>query len=227
MLLVDAGNLLFKNPPAKAANNKPLIIAQGIATAYGLMGYDAIGLSHMDLMAGKEFFAKEEIGLLPWVSANVSDSQGNPVFAPGLIKDTGNIRVGIIGLTDKPATALADYVVTDWKQGLARQLAEFTGKCELIVVLSTMNSKANRVISEEFPEVDIVITSSRGRAVPAHLQKGTVYSQSSDKGRSLGMLKIHWFKESPITFSSTQLAIKPTSKPLEVLAIVEQIKKSI
>jgi len=77
-LLLDAGNLLFKQPTV--AHAQELLTAAGLMEIYQQMAYDAVAVGPYDLAAGIEFLKNGHPQEFPWLSANLTDRQNTPLF---------------------------------------------------------------------------------------------------------------------------------------------------
>ncbi len=80
ILLLDSGNLLFKRGRIGHGPNQDRLTAKAIIQAYKDIGYDAVGVGPLDLAGGIDLLLKSQAQGFPWVSANITDSRGNPFF---------------------------------------------------------------------------------------------------------------------------------------------------
>lgn len=191
--MVDAGNLLFKKHRKAPFTTKELIGAQGILAAYAAMPYDAVALSSKDLAAGSTIINQSLADHFPWVSANVTDSNGNSIAPPYIMREMAGLSIGIIGLTGTVSPALEDFVIGDWQTALASQLVKLPATCNIVVVLSNLSEAANNTLSSEFQDVDIVITTTgRNRNLPPRIGHNTLFAQTESRGKYLGKLEIQW-----------------------------------
>lgn len=159
------------------------------------MQYDAIAVSNTDLTAGLPFFRSQENTKLPWVSANLFTHDGERVFLPFVIKEAPELLVGIVGLTGGQTKLSEDFVIRSWQDTLSKQLEILNERCDLIIVLSNLESKENIKIAETFPEVDLILSADKRRGnVPGYpIRKSTLLSQTANRGRYLGKLDISWY----------------------------------
>ena len=101
-LLLDAGNFLFGFDSFES-DGKVII------TAYNALQYDAVNLSYRDFHSGKartlELIQSSKVNFL---SANlVDESTGKLLAPPFIVKESGGLKVGLIGLTQPPAGVAA------------------------------------------------------------------------------------------------------------------------
>ena len=146
-----------------------------------------------DLAAGIEFLKTGQAKDFPWLSANLTDKAGNPIFKATKIVQRDGIKIGLIGLTGKVAATSQGIMVGDWRKVLPGHLQQMTKDCQLIVALSSLSGADNTELARQFPEVHIVITADqqRGSVAPA-LERDTLMTQTMSQGKYLGVLSIDW-----------------------------------
>ena len=193
VILLDAGNLLFKEEATAREDNRPiqLIKAETIAASYGEIHFDAIGVSSSDLQAGTAFFKNKKFATLPWLSANIADSQGKLLFQPHLILRLGGEKIGIIGLTDSAIAPPAGLRNVAWQNALDRELAGLKGQVTFFIVLSSLTSIDNEELARKYPQVRLVISAVPHRGnMPPRIFNKTLITQTGPQGKYLGQLKI-------------------------------------
>ena len=195
MLLVDSGNLLFKQ--VKATGERERLTAAAISEIYREMDYDAVAVGPLDLAAGSDFLTGE--ATLPWLSANLRDSQQQPLFASHKVVSRRGIDIGIIGLTGQEDGVPPGLVIADWRGLLPQLLAQMQGSCQLVVVLSTLPEADNRELIRRFPEVHVLLSGDRhrGNIAPMH-ENRTVLAQTAAQGKYLGILDISFDLATPL-----------------------------
>jgi len=202
ILALDGGNLLFKQQkfsPGLLLQAK--ITAAGIIDSYNLMGYDAVAVGRNDLAAGISFL-QEQAGRakFTWLSANlVHNSNKKTLFSASLIRKVGNISVGVIGLTgyDGPIrfAESEDVVLLPWQEVLPDLVADLTGRCDLLILLSNVGSNQNNEIAETFPDIHLIIQSApRAGNIAPHLNNKSLITQTGKQGKYLGWMTINWQK---------------------------------
>jgi 2',3'-cyclic-nucleotide 2'-phosphodiesterase (5'-nucleotidase family) len=73
------------------------------------LGYDALAVGNHEFDYGyARLLALGNTYGLPYVAANVTKSDGSPLFAPFTVKEAGGLRVGIFGLTTPMTTTATD-----------------------------------------------------------------------------------------------------------------------
>jgi 2',3'-cyclic-nucleotide 2'-phosphodiesterase (5'-nucleotidase family) len=189
VLLVDSGNLLFKQ--ADKANGKEQLTGAAIAQVFRQMNYDAVAVGPLDLAAGSDFLAGE--GALPWLSANLRDRNNKPLFPGETIVSRGGLAIGTIGLSGGIDPRDQRYQLIDWREILPNSLAKLQSSCDLLVVLSTLSGDDNRELLRLFPEVHVLLTADRQKGnVAPMLDHRTVTAQAANRGQYLGILDLSW-----------------------------------
>jgi 2',3'-cyclic-nucleotide 2'-phosphodiesterase (5'-nucleotidase family) len=130
---------------------------------------------------------------MPWVSANLTDQNGNLLFAPYRSVHVGALRVAVIGLTSEDFNQPGDYQVIPPDRALSGVLEEVSSEHDLIVVLSNTATRLATRIAEEYAAVDLIIGADPKRAsVPAYIVNNAVIVQGVNRGMSLGLFKADW-----------------------------------
>lgn len=194
LLLLDAGNLLFKEsalPPdgAEAARVK----ARGILEANRKMGLSFSGIGPHDLAAGPEFLRELAGENFRFLSANLVDRQsGQPLFPAYTTVEAGGLIVAVVGLTaPSVAAGRKDYAVRPWRETLPGLLGQLRPRAHLLILLSNNNLTENRAIAEACPEIDLIFQSgyAMGNMPPGPVGNALI-TQSEIRGRYLGVLDI-------------------------------------
>jgi hypothetical protein len=168
------------------------ITATGIIDAYEKMGYDAVAVGPLDLAAGADFLKQQDRPILPWISANLLNTDNRPVFRPFIIKQTGQSTTGIIGLTGT-SSLQADLHTGDWHTILPAQLQILSKKCDHIILLSNLPEKENYEIAQHYPEIRIIISADpQFSNLGPLINNKTIITQTAQQGKYLGRLGIEW-----------------------------------
>ena len=101
-----------------------------------------------------------------FVSANLIDvNSGKPLFDPYVIKDYGNMRVGIIGLlrpADFPPHSsgmdTTNLRADDFLETANKYIPVLDRKCDAIVVLAELPTADVDALVEAHPEIDMIIS---------------------------------------------------------------------
>jgi len=169
------------------------------------MSYDAVAVSSTDLSAGPDFMLQSRDQAFPWVSANITDSEGKTIFSPYIIKNLKNLSIGIIGLTGPSLTQSKYFQIIDWKHSLQTQLTQLGDKCDILLVLSNLPDKDNKSLTRDFPEIDMIISgiSTQGN-VSARVFHNSLITQTVSRGKYLGKLNIDWQNDGKWKTDSSQ-----------------------
>jgi hypothetical protein len=169
-----------------------------------LLNYDAINLGEKDLQYGSEFL--NEIGKmhkLPFVSANVYKYGTEELFAePYLIKQKGNLKIGIFGVTTqsgarhlvKPSTG---FEVKDPMAAAQKSVNELRQKCDVVIALAHLGLNGAKELAKKVSGIDIIISGhdTQRTQKPAQIGK-TVVMQTGSKGQYLGHLEFKFASNS-------------------------------
>lgn len=157
-----------------------------------MLGYDAIAIGPHDLSSGLALLTKSFLDGAPWVSANLVNLEGKPLFAPWVIKKVMGSRIGILGLTGQ-VMPTAEYRIGDWREILPRYLPQLSPACDFIIVLSTLEMAANEAIAEAYPQIQLIVTAdSKAGNVPPIRYRNTLMTQTHTQGKYLGIMNIVW-----------------------------------
>lgn len=199
-IAVDAGNLLFENGSIGSNKEKQeKITAAGIVEAYKQMGYDAAGIGSYDLAAGLPYLLElQSASAFTWLSANlVRVADNSTVFAPYLIKQRGGVVFGIIGITGeevRPKLTENDGVkLLSWSEVLPPLVKDLAGRCEFVILLSSMNAQENIEIARQLAGLNLIIEADGGNGNKNPTNVGnTLIAHSNNQGKYLGILQVNW-----------------------------------
>lgn len=236
-MLLDAGNLLFAQDRQSELLQQDIITAKGIYEIYEQFGYQAIGVGPYDLTAGLAPLL-ELSGGVPWVSSNIVTKKGDYIFQPWLLIDLGQHTIAIIALTGAPRKMSDDYQLLDWRESLARVLAQISSDADVTILLSSLELNVNKQIAEHFTDIDLVFTANRrGGNRPPKLLGEALVSQVQSRGRYLGVLTVPTGKDylktayqNPDGFRHRLIALHPSlekSEPIDrkIVEIQKEISK--
>ncbi len=199
-LFVDAGNLLSRQPRLLSAPSPERLTAEGIIAIYTAMQVDGVAVGPLDLAAGLDLLHSSHKQGFPWLSANLLDAQGKPLFSPYRIKEAGALKAGIIGLTGMsaidPATSLPGGAsCAQWQTVLPDIIGKIASQCDILILLSSLNLKENQEIAQQFSEIGVIITADpkHGNMNPQQIGNAMI-TQTDRQGKYQGVLTIDWHK---------------------------------
>ncbi len=192
VLVLDAGNALFKGPGSKEKDRAELILK-----AMGQLGTAAMAAGARDLTLGAQFL-KVEAGKakVPVLSANLLGPDKKPFFPPSTVTTVGELKVGLVGASPMGAfdAAGAGPVVTG-EPPVKAALAEakrLRPTVDLVVVLAAVPfADALQLSKEGGKDVDFVLQSHDGRGVGVPLKGEANYViPTGERGRQVGSLSL-------------------------------------
>jgi len=193
VLLLDGGDTWQGTGVGLLTRGKAVVEAQN------LLGFDAM-TPHWEFTYGKED-TLNRIGELSadFVAHNVADDVwGEPVFKPYTIKETQDLRVGVIGQAF-PYTPIAHprELVEGWTFGIkedrVQQLVdELRGKkVDLVVLLSHDGLEVDRKLASLVKGIDVIVAAHTHDPLPQPLKvNNTLIVQAGSHGKYLGRLDL-------------------------------------
>jgi 2',3'-cyclic-nucleotide 2'-phosphodiesterase (5'-nucleotidase family) len=197
LLLLDAGDSLFGDRFLGHQTQ-----GKGVVEAMNLLGYDAMALGGGDMRLSldtlRQRMAEAEF---PFLSANVVLSGTKTLFTePYIIKEMGDHRVAIIGLTEPGAADAVQGAVTVLNpiETARRYVAEVSSKASIIIVLSHIGVEGDMKLAGEVEGIDLIVSGagqvSLGQAVQNETT-GTLIVQAEvpspgHAGRMVGVARL-------------------------------------
>jgi len=192
VLVLDAGNALFKNPmptgePTEESRAK-LLLAQMDA-----LGTSAMAVGARDLSRGVEFLRKhgKAAKTMKLLSANLVDKTGKALFPASTVLTAGELKVGIIGaspegvLTESTGQPVRAAVVAE-----AKRLRE-KDKVDVVVVLAAVPFPEAQKLAQQAEGVDFVVQSHEGRGPGIATRDGVAtLIPPGERGRQLARLEL-------------------------------------
>lgn len=117
VILVDGGNAMFHDGAGSVRGGKTL------AELIGSVGYDIRAVGESELTYGMETFLDltEKMEECDYLSCNLVDAAGEPVFAPYVIVECGDMQVGFVGITTPHAADTLQDEAYGFCQGESRE----------------------------------------------------------------------------------------------------------
>jgi 2',3'-cyclic-nucleotide 2'-phosphodiesterase (5'-nucleotidase family) len=164
-LTVEAGNYVDRAGTTGGCSRK----CQFMVTSYEGLKYDVLNIARQEVAMGYETLKSirdttEET--TQYVSSNLIDvNTGKPMFKPFIVKDYGNMRVGIIGLLRPadfpPNSGGIDSVnlrVDDFMTAAGKYIPTLKRKCNAIIVLAELPTADIEALVAAYPEIDLIIS---------------------------------------------------------------------
>jgi hypothetical protein len=110
-----------------------------------------------------------------------------------VIVERGGVRLGIVGIPGAAVSEVASYT--------AAALALRAQGAELVIALVPERAERALAIARELRRVDVVVTGgSAGAPLPPRLVGAALVVDGADRGRALGLLRLHPRGGGPWTF---------------------------
>lgn len=207
-LVLDAGNLLFRNAIALGADAEMYrkVAALLLMDAYTLIGFDAVNVGARDLVFGLEYLQRLEQRIdFPLLSTNLMNPEtGRPVLTSSLTVNRDGTQVVILGVLPGGLEG-AGYVTTDPVEAVAAaaERAREDG-AELVVLLSTLGQDDEKVLARKVPELDLILgCGDRTRTDPPPLVKGVPLVHPGTRGKYVVEVGYHPEESVRTRFSTT------------------------
>lgn len=232
ILNLDAGNLFFRKKPINNfEKNEFLLKSDYILKAYNRIRPDALNIGGKDLLFGTAQILrlKKQAGF-PFLSANILYRKtGQPVFTPFIIKKTGTKKIGIIGLCGKFSSPPPEIIIADPLQTAQKWVAFLAGKCDYIIVLSTLDLKNNRLLAEQVQNISLIITSAPEAAVAAPVRTNKTWIVwTVIRGQYLGKLEALPQKGMGLKLESRHIALDGSAgEDPEIKEVVRSYKNAL
>ena len=191
--MLDGGNTIFPG-------DRPLVQqTQGkvIVEAMNLLGYDAMVLGDQDFQLGLDVLRERmEEAEFPFLSANVVISGTDQLFAaPYVIKEIGNHKAAIIGLTNQEAANAAGgaIVVLDPLEALKDYMVKVSEEADVIIVLSHLGTVVDLQLAGEVEGIDLIVGGQSRDVLDPPLwieASGTVIAQAGYRGEWIGVVSL-------------------------------------
>lgn len=141
---------------------------QFLVNSYEDLHYDVLNIARQEVSMGYETLValRDTAKSTDYVSANLVDAKSNkPIFDPYVIKDYGNMRIGVIGLlrdADFPATSsIVDTTlmrVTPTMDAVNKYLPELMRKSDAVLVLCELPTDDIDTLVAKYPDIDLIIS---------------------------------------------------------------------
>ena len=202
IVVVDSGDLLNEHSEIKESFLKTARLkADLIARIYKGLGIDAINVGELDLALGLDFLKELEKKYdLPFVSANIVDTNNQAQFKPYVIKDMEGLKVGIIGIMGNSSDvnkAMKEIVgdsltVLDPVATVTKNVAELKDKkVDFIIVMTHNQMTRNWVIARKVKGIDVVVGGHHTQKLEKPYEtNGTYIVQAGEKSQFQGMLEV-------------------------------------
>lgn len=191
LLLLDCGNFTAGGLMDEYTQNTKLDMQRSQVNfrAMELMRYDAVSVGPDEFNFGKDLFLKNAGKSSPaFLSANLDS---NKVF-PYMIKESGGIKIGIIGLTNLEAGQKSEGLKVNSPQAIGELVAKLRKQgVEVVAVLSTLGEQEDLKLISQVKGIDILfIGHNPNRTETQAKVDSTFIVRPFWQGRKLGKLTL-------------------------------------
>jgi len=219
VLLVDAGNIFSGKALSEPSLEPTVRKAELHVKAMERMGYRAAALGEMDLYLGPERLrALDEGSGIRFLSANLTNAGGKPLFKPYLLFDTDPLKVLILGLTPVPKrlplleSRMAGSLIKDPFETAADMVPRLRKRCDLLIVLSNLGYRGDLRLAREVDGIDIIIGGRDRKFMrKPKIAGSTLITSGYFQGRAVGKLTLSydgpvrgWVSEEELGFLDKQ-----------------------
>lgn len=201
VVIVDSGDLLNEEEEIpENVRDSAKLKADLIVRIYSTIGIDAVSPGERDLVLGLDFLKElEKKYSFPFVSANLVDRTGKPIFKRFIIKSVNGKNVGVFGIigdTSEMASKISEATngavsVQDPLQTAESIVKELTGKVDYLVALTHQGTNRDWVIARRVPGIDLVVGGHDKQSTKEpNVAEKTLIVQAGEKAQHLGMLQI-------------------------------------
>ncbi len=183
------------------------------------MGCDALNIGAYDLSLGVDYLrGKEKIAKFPFLSANILDKHGKPVFIPSIIKQINGVKVGIFGICN--GKLKLDKIPGSNKIKIANALdkAEEVSLrlrqegADYIVLLTTLDIRQCRRLGQRDLPIDFIVGSSKRNRISLPILVGDTYIAHVERGgKSVARLDVSFLGPAGVEALSPAVRFKGKS----------------
>ncbi len=201
LVVVDSGDLLNEDEeiPESVVQSAKLK-ADLIVRILKQIGIDAVGVGEMDLVLGVDYLKElEKKHDFPFVSANLVDDKGAPIFKRYVVKNVNGKNVGIfavMGDTSEMVSKVQQITgetvsVQDPLKAAEAIVKELAGKVDYMIALTHQGTNRDWVIARRVKGIDLVVGGHDKQKTkdPFEAEK-TLIVQAGEKNQYQGLLEV-------------------------------------
>ncbi|MFA4853913.1 MAG: hypothetical protein WC616_01000 [Candidatus Omnitrophota bacterium] len=191
LLLLDCGSFTAGGLMDEYTQNSRLDMQRSEINlkAMELMRYDAVGVGPDEFNFGKDFFLKNARKTNPaFLDANLDSDK----VAPYIIKETGGVKIGIIGLTNLEPGRKSEGLKINPSKSIGKLVSRLKKQgVEVIAVLSTLGEKEDLKLISQVKGIDILFIGYNPVKVDLQTKVGSTFLlRPVWQGRALGKLTL-------------------------------------
>jgi hypothetical protein len=164
------------------------------------IGIDAVNVGELDLVLGIDFLkGLAQKQNFPFVSANLVDEKGAPIFKRYVVKNVNGKNVGIFGIigdTSEMTNKVSEITkgaasVADPLEAAESIVKELAGKVDYMVALTHQGTNRDWVIARRVPGIDLVVGGhDKQKTKDPNEAEKTLIVQAGEKNQYQGMLQV-------------------------------------
>lgn len=194
VFFTDSGNL-FAPVKLKAKKEHYQLKAQWMLKMLNEMGLEVFAPGPNDYALGLDFLKKlQSESKFVFVSTNVTDAKGTPIFEPYTIIERGGVRVAFLSAT--PSSLKSKEVkVVETSKALDEWVAKVSPKADMIVLLSQLGNVEDVTLLESRKDIQLAMGSDLNLTLeaPYYFNKGkTLLVDPNANGFRLGKLIVKY-----------------------------------
>ena len=200
-MVVDAGDLLNEDEEIpESVREASKLKADLIARVYKQIGIDAVNVGELDLVLGVDYLKElEKTYSIPFVSANLVDDKGAPIFKRYVIKNVNGKNVGIFGVMGDTADMISKVQqitsetvqVQDTLKTAESIVQELAGKVDYLIALTHQGTNRNWVIARRIQGINLVVGGHDKQKTKDPLEaEKTLIVQAGEKNQYQGLLEV-------------------------------------
>ena len=198
---MDIGDLFNEDPQIpESVMESARIKADTMAQIFSHIGVDAVNVGEKDLALGVPYLKElEKKWNFPFVSANLTDAGGAPIFKRYIIKNINGKNVGIFGIigdtaemSDEVQKIAGDSVkIQDVLESATAVVAELAGKVDYTVALAHQTTNRDWVLARRIKGIDAIIGGQDYTRTENPARAGeTLMVRAGEKGQYQGLLEV-------------------------------------
>jgi len=226
-LLVDAGDVTAGGRAWEQLEFEYLL------KGYEVMGYHAVNLGVRELSLGAETLKSMQAHCGQLVSANVVDTDREPICQPYVTVELSNgFRCGITGIVDDqvaPEALGPGLEVLAPAEALAKVLPEMQGQVDYLVLLAFTDEPEMKALAQQFFELDLIVGGQVQKAsAEAVIENRSAIVFNTDKGKAVGRLDLTWGMDQGWTFKNRFKTLEESMTPdVRFVDLIEQYKQQL
>ncbi len=138
--------------------------ARLILKSLDLMGYQAVGIGDDDLSLGKKFLLElSKASNVTFISSNLTDEFGKPLFRRYIIKDVDGLKIGIFSLIapevflGQPDPRKKGLIIQDPVETTQEMVRELGPQTDLIILLSHLSYPKDVDLAQKISGIHIIV----------------------------------------------------------------------